>query len=50
MYGQNLRAGYGAAKMAVMGLVRVLSVEGKRYHISTNVVAHQLIGRARAAV
>jgi NAD(P)-dependent dehydrogenase (short-subunit alcohol dehydrogenase family) len=39
LYGQNLQAGYGAAKAAMMGLARVLSVEGKRHHISTNVVA-----------
>ena len=39
LYGQNLQAGYGAAKAAMLGLARVLSVEGKRFHISTNVVA-----------
>ena len=39
MYGQNLQAGYGACKAAMMGLARVLCVEGKRFNISTNVVA-----------
>ena len=39
LYGQNLQAGYGAAKMAVVGLARVLSVEGKRFNINVNVIA-----------
>lgn len=39
LFGQRLQSGYAAAKMAMVGLARVLALEGKRYNINTNVIA-----------
>jgi NAD(P)-dependent dehydrogenase (short-subunit alcohol dehydrogenase family) len=39
LFGSFGQANYGAAKMAIVGLTKVLAVEGKKYGIKANVVA-----------
>ncbi|MFC4945790.1 SDR family NAD(P)-dependent oxidoreductase [Pseudonocardia sp. GCM10023141] len=39
LFGNFGQTGYGAAKMALVGLTRVLALEGERYGIRANVVA-----------
>jgi len=45
LFGLPTQAGYGAAKAAMIGLCRVLAIEGRRRNIGVNVIAPMAVSR-----